>query len=131
MTWAALLSVSLRLTQLGLSAYVNCANNGVASKASLLEATPLFVSTCVPRRGSFFPYLSVPSGRTLCSRIITRYLNCWIDLALLDHDWLAVWIETVMSVVLLNHCHRYILLFAVACLCVLLGRPSYMLARRA
>ena len=47
MTWAALLSVNLRLTQLGLSAYVNCANNGVASKASLLEATPLFVSTCV------------------------------------------------------------------------------------
>ena len=47
MTWAALLSVSLRLTQLGLSACVNCENNGVASRASLLEATPLFVSTCV------------------------------------------------------------------------------------
>lgn len=30
-----------------------------------------------------------------------------------------------MSVVLLNHCRRYILLLSVACLCVLLGRSSY------
>lgn len=30
-----------------------------------------------------------------------------------------------MSVVLLNHCRRYILLLTVICLCVLLGRSSY------
>lgn len=39
--------------------------------------------------------------------------------------WLSVGIGAVMSVVLSNHHRRNILLVAMACLCVLLGGPSY------
>lgn len=39
--------------------------------------------------------------------------------------WLSVEIGAVMSVVLSNHHRRQILLVAMACLCVLPGRPSY------